>query len=98
MRTALRLLTAAFAALFCVQQAAAQSVEETKDFQLVQSIGSRKAYEVFLRAYPNGHYTDIVRKQLQEMGPPGEISPRDPRLEPNWGDGIFIDRLLQKQR
>jgi hypothetical protein len=98
MRTALAALIAALSACSCPQQAAAQTAREKADFDLIQSIGSRKAYEAFLSTYPNGHYADIARKRIQEMTPPAELAPKDRRLEPNWGDGMFIDRLMQKQR
>ena len=98
MRTPFAALIAALSACFCPQQAAAQTAEEKTDFELVQSIGSRKAYQVFLSTHPNGHYADIVRKRLQEMTPPEDMAPKDRRLEPNWGDGMFIERMMQKQR
>jgi hypothetical protein len=87
----------AILAVCCLQRAVAQTAEEKADFEFVQSIGTQKAYEVFLRTHPNGHYADVVRKRLHEMTPV-DMVPKDRRLEPNWGDGMFIDRLMQKQK
>lgn len=37
------------------------------DFELVQKIGSRKAWEVFLGSHPTGFYADLARAQIQEI-------------------------------
>jgi hypothetical protein len=42
------------------------SVSDVKaDYELVQKIGSRRAWEVFLRAYPTGFYADLARGQME---------------------------------
>lgn len=56
MRTPFAALIAALSAFFCSQAATAQTAQEKTDFELVQRIGSRRAYQVFLGTYPNGHY------------------------------------------
>jgi hypothetical protein len=75
--------------------AAAQTAQEKADFELVQKIDTRKAYEIFLSTYPNGYYAETVRSRIKETT---GADPRDPRLQPNWGDGIFIQRLMDKQK
>lgn len=37
------------------------------DFELVQKIGSKKAWEVFLGSHPTGFYADLARAQIQEI-------------------------------
>lgn len=37
------------------------------DFELVQKIGSKKAWEVFLGSHPSGFYADLARAQMQEI-------------------------------
>jgi hypothetical protein len=39
------------------------------DYELVQKIGSRRAWEVFLATHPTGFYADLARAQLESQGP-----------------------------
>lgn len=47
------------------QETAATDVKA--DYDLVQKIGSRRAWEVFLRAYPTGFYSDLARGQMENL-------------------------------
>lgn len=93
-------LAALVALILCssAPQALAQSSNDIKDgFELVQKIGSRRAYEVFLRTHPTGPYADLVRKRLDQMKPARAPDPQR-RTQPNWGDDIFIPRLMDRQK
>lgn len=57
------------------------------DFELVQTIGTQRAYEVFLASHPTGFYTDLARAQIEalkkqtvaSLGPPPVTSiPTEP--------------------
>ena len=38
------------------------------DYELVQKIGSRRAWEVFLGTNPTGFYADLARAQIEAIG------------------------------
>lgn len=69
----------------------AQASDVKADFEMVEKIGTRKAYEVFLGTYRTGPFADLARKRLHDMDPPGHT-------KPNWGDEIFIPRLMDRQK
>jgi hypothetical protein len=51
------------------------SVSDVKaDYELVQKIGSRRAWEVFLRAYPTGFYADLARGQMESLNNNGNVN------------------------
>lgn len=39
------------------------------DYELVQKIGSRRAWEVFLGTHPTGFYADLARAQMENLKP-----------------------------
>ncbi len=82
-------------ALLAVSDAAADDDAARSDFELAAKIGSRRAYLAFLDAHPAGRYADQARDALRALGPPPEDR-RPPQSAPNWGDGIFIERLMRK--
>ncbi len=43
------------------------------DYELVQKIGSRRAWEVFLGTHPTGFYADLARAQLESQAPPANM-------------------------
>jgi outer membrane protein assembly factor BamD (BamD/ComL family) len=45
------------------------------DYDLVEKIGTRKAWEVFLGTYKTGFYADIAREQLNKLGPAPSPAP-----------------------
>lgn len=61
------------------------------DYQLVEKIGSRKAWEVFLSTHTSGFYSDLAREQLKkfpEQGSPiipASIQPAPQPIEPSRG-------------
>jgi hypothetical protein len=70
------------------QPAPAQTADEIKqDFELVERIGSRKAYEVFLSQHKTGPYADIVRERLKKLY---ELDGK--------ADVMFNGRLIEQQR
>lgn len=77
-----------------IQAASAQtaSPDQASDYELVRKINSRRGYEIFLQTYPTGPFADLARKRLSEIAEHGR------KTEPNWGDDIFIPRLMEKQR
>jgi hypothetical protein len=40
------------------------------DYELVQKIGSRRAWEVFLGTHPSGFYADLARAQIERLAQP----------------------------
>ena len=89
----------AVAACLSADIASAQGRDQEKaDFELVQGIGSRKAFEIFLNTYPDGRFADLVRQRLREMGAENRKMDPERRTRPNWGDDIFIPRLIDRQR
>ena len=78
----------------------ADGADARNDFELVQRIGTRKAYEVFLGTYKTGFYADIARSYLDRLGKnqPSDGPPGQRYTEPNWGDGIFIERLMRDRK
>ena len=63
------------------------------DYQLVEKIGSRKAWEVFLSTHTSGFYADLAREQLKKFPDssgqpqlvPVSIPVPQPQAEPNRG-------------
>ena len=47
------------------QEASASDVKA--DYDLVQKIGSKRAWEVFLGTHPNGFYSDLARAQIEAI-------------------------------
>ena len=45
----------------------ASSEDVRKDFELVRSIGSKRAWEVFLGTHPTGFYADLARAQIEAL-------------------------------
>ncbi|MFK9738621.1 hypothetical protein ACJENG_24750, partial [Escherichia coli] len=44
-------------------------VNEVKgDYELVQRIGTKRAWEVFLATHPTGFYADLARAQVEALG------------------------------
>jgi membrane protein involved in colicin uptake len=52
------------------------SVNDIKaDYELVQKIGSKRAWEVFLGTHPTGFYADLARAQIEALNPQGNGNP-----------------------
>lgn len=45
------------------------------DYELVQKIGSKRAWEVFLGTHPTGFYADLARAQIEALNPQGNANP-----------------------
>jgi uncharacterized caspase-like protein len=66
------------------------SEQAKSDFDLVKKVGSKAAWEVFLKTYSTGIYADMARAELKKFDKPaGDMT------KPNWGDDIYIKRLQQ---
>jgi hypothetical protein len=51
------------------------SVNEVKaDYELVQKIGSKRAWEVFLGTHPTGFYADLARAQIEALSPQSNVN------------------------
>ncbi len=51
------------------------SVNDIKaDYELVQKIGSKRAWEVFLGTHPTGFYADLARAQIEALNPQGNVN------------------------
>src|SRR5215470_15021357 len=49
------------------QRQEAPAVDVKADYELVQRIGSRRAWEVFLGTHPTGFYSDLARAQIEAI-------------------------------
>ena len=47
------------------QESTVSDIDIKTDYELVQKIGSRRAWEVFLRTHPTGFYADLARAQME---------------------------------
>ena len=79
------------------QEASASDVKA--DYELVQKIGSKRAWEVFLGTHPNGFYSDLARAQIEAINaatPGSQLAalPQTPPAEPRDADA-GIDRVGQ---
>jgi uncharacterized caspase-like protein len=54
------------------------------DYELVKKLGSKKAWEIFLKEYPTGPYADLARAQLEQLNklPPASQSPAQSPAHP----------------
>ena len=51
------------------------AVNEVKaDYELVQKIGSKRAWEVFLGTHPTGFYADLARAQIEALSNQGSVN------------------------
>ena len=46
----------------------ASATDVKADYELVQQIGSKRAWEVFLGTHPTGFYADLARAQIEALG------------------------------
>jgi hypothetical protein len=44
------------------------------DYELVQQIGTKRAWEVFLGTHPTGFYADLARAQIEALSPKGNVN------------------------
>jgi hypothetical protein len=97
----MRILVAALVALVVVccatrsvvAQDPSEKPDAKADFELVDKIGTRPAYELFLSVHKTGPYAHLVRQRLHQMDPDGRT-----RRNSNWGDDIFIPRLIERNK
>jgi hypothetical protein len=88
MRKSIIAVVAAIGLGCTAQPAPAQTADQVKqDFELVESIGSRRAYEVFLSTHRTGPYADRAREHLRKLY---ELDGK--------ADAIFNQRLIERQR
>jgi len=52
----------------------APAVDVKADYELVQKIGSRRAWEVFLGTHPTGFYADLARAQIEALSNQGNVN------------------------
>jgi hypothetical protein len=64
----------------------AAAADVKADYQLVEKIGSRKAWEVFLTTHTSGFYADLAREQLKKLPEVASLGPSaPPAAEPSRG-------------
>ena len=57
------------------------SVTDVKaDYELVQKIGSQRAWEVFLGTHPTGFYADLARAQIERLNAQPQTAPGNVRV------------------
>ena len=76
------------------------SVNDIKaDYELVQKIGSKRAWEVFLGTHPTGFYADLARAQIEALSNRGNVSlaalpqPPTPSREVPTRESLEWDRI-----
>jgi len=52
----------------------APAVDVKADYELVQKIGSKRAWEVFLGTQPTGFYADLARAQIEALSNQGNVN------------------------
>ena len=52
----------------------APAVDVKADYELVQKIGSKRAWEVFLGTHPTGFYADLARAQIEALSNQGNVT------------------------
>jgi len=55
------------------QQASESDVKA--DYELVQKIGSKRAFEVFLNQHPAGFYAELAKAQIEQLDKPPQAAP-----------------------
>jgi hypothetical protein len=55
-------------------QKEAPVVDVKADYELVQQIGSKRAWEVFLGTHPTGFYADLARAQIEALSHQGNVN------------------------
>jgi uncharacterized caspase-like protein len=56
--------------------------EVKTDYELVQQIGSKRAWEVFLGTHPKGFYADLAREQIERLNTQPQLASLPPAPEP----------------
>jgi hypothetical protein len=90
-----------------VQQETA-AVDIKKDYELVEKIGTARAWQVFVGTHPKGFYADLARAQIERLStpqppvPPAANTtlaavepPRPPSRETSSKEGLEWDRLKE---
>ena len=78
-------------------EAAANDIKA--DYELVQKIGTRRAWEVFLGTHPTGFYADLARAQIEALGRKGNVNlaalpqPPSPGREMPTKESLEWDRV-----
>src|SRR5436190_2965508 len=69
------------------------------DYELVQQIGTKRAWEVFLGTHPTGFYADLARAQIEALSPKGNVNlaalpqPPTPSREVPTRESLEWDRV-----
>jgi hypothetical protein len=78
-------------------EAAANDIKA--DYELVQKIGTKRAWEVFLGTHPTGFYADLARAQIEALGREGNVNlaalpqPPSPGREVPTKESLEWDRV-----
>ena len=78
-------------------EAAANDIKA--DYELVQKIGTKRAWEVFLGTHPTGFYADLARAQIEALGRQGNVNlaalpqPPSPGREVPTKESLEWDRV-----
>jgi uncharacterized caspase-like protein len=77
---------------------AAAAADVKADYELVEKIGSRKAWEVFLSTHKTGFYSDLAREQLKKFPEvaslgPAAVPPPEPSRGPSTRELLDWERV-----
>lgn len=90
---------------FCLLQTSASAQSQSNDaiaradYELVRGIGTKEAWDTFLRKHPAGFYADLARIELSRLGRGGGSMTAKPTIQALFaaaahGDGALISALL----
>jgi Caspase domain len=77
----------------------AAAADVKADYELVEKIGSRKAWEVFLTTHKTGFYSDLAREQIKKfpevasLGPSAVSAPPEPSRGPSTRELLDWERV-----
>ena len=74
-------------------EAAANDIKA--DYELVQKIGTKRAWEVFLGTHPTGFYADLARAQIEALGREGNVNLAALPQPPSPGREVPTKELLE---
>ena len=75
------------------------AIDVKADYELVQKIGSKRAWEVFLGTHPTGFYADLARAQIEALSNQGNVNlaalpqPPTPGRETPTKEALEWDRV-----
>jgi outer membrane protein assembly factor BamD (BamD/ComL family) len=74
--------------------AATDDINVKHDYDLVEKVGTKRAWEIFLLQHPTGFYADLARAQLEKLGAETKLA----KLEPPPSQPASVQPVLDDER